>query len=477
MEMIRKQNKMSVMPEGRLLLTMSLPMVISMLLQALYNIVDSVFVTRLSEDALTAVSLAYPIQMLMVAVAVGTGVGLNALISRKLGEKKFDEANAAANNGLFVLFLSAVVFLLFGLFGVKPFFNAFVPDEPGIRQMGIDYLTICCVFSFGLFMQIGVERIMQAQGKTVYAMIMQLTGAIINIIFDPLLIFGLLGFPKLGVAGAAYATVGGQIASMLLCFFLLFFTKHDVKVSFRRFKPSGAILKQIYAVGLPSIVMQAIGTVMNLVMNALLIAYTTTAVAVFGVYFKIQSIVFMPVFGITGAAMSIIAYNYGARCKPRMLRTWRLTLYSACSIMLLGTLCFQLFPAQILSLFDATDAAVRIGTIALRTLSPCFIVAAICITNSTLFQAVGRGFYSMILSLVRQLFVLVPAAYLLSLLTNDLDKIWLSFPIAECVALCISLWMLRRVHRTILTPMDLPAPVSMDAADAPIPAAQPAPAE
>lgn len=463
MELNRKENKMGILPEGRLLFTMSLPMVISMLLQALYNIVDSIFVTRISEDALTAVSLAYPIQMLMIAIAVGTGVGMNALISRRLGEKRFDDANNAATNGLFILLVSSLFFVLFGLFGVRPFFDAFVNDKPEIRQMGIDYLTICCTLSFGVFLQIGVERIMQAQGKTVFAMIMQLTGAVINIVFDPILIFGLLGFPKLGVAGAAYATVGGQIVAMILSFFLLFCTKHDIKVRFRRFRPSAAVLRQIYAVGLPSIIMQAIGTVMNLVMNALLIAYTTAAVAVFGVYFKIQSIVFMPVFGMNNASMSIIAYNYGAHNKKRMLRTFRLTLVAALAIMGVGLACFQLFPAEIFSLFEASPETMRIGTVALRSISPCFVIAAVGITNSTLFQAVNRGMYSMILSLLRQLVALVPAALLISALTHNLDLIWFSFPIAEIFSLFVSLWMLRHVHKTILDPMD-EAPAAQPAA-------------
>ena len=449
-ELLLQSNKMGVLPEGRLLFSMSLPVVISMLLQALYNVVDSIFVTRVSEDALTAVSLAFPIQMLMIAVAVGTGVGMNALISRKLGEQRYAEANAAATNGLFILFVSFLVFLLFGLFGVRPIFDAFVADEPEIHEMGVEYLTICCTLSFGIFLQIGVERIMQAQGKTIYTMLMQLTGAVINIIFDPILIFGLLGFPKLGVAGAAYATVGGQIMAMLLSFFLLFCTRHDVKVSFRRFRPSGDIIRKIYAVGVPSIIMQAIGTVMNLAMNALLIAYTTTAVAVFGVYFKIQSIEFMPVLGMTSAAMSIIAFNYGARCKKRMLRTWRLTLLASLAVMAAGLVCFQVFPAQIFSLFEASDEALRIGTVALRIISPSFLFAAIGITNSTLFQAVNRGVYSMIMSLLRKLVALVPVALLISVLTHDLDLIWLSFTIAEVFSVVVSLLMLRRVHRTIL---------------------------
>lgn len=453
MEKVRTENKMGYMPEGRLLFGMSLPVVISMLTQALYNVIDSIFVTRLSEDALTAVSLAFPIQMLMIAVAVGTGIGMNALISRRLGERRFEDANTAAGNGLFLLFVSSMAFLLFGLFGVKPFFDAFVSESPAIRDMGMDYLSICCVLSFGIFLQMGAERIMQAQGKTVFVMLMQITGALVNIVLDPLLIFGLCGFPKLGVAGAAYATVGGQFAAMVLSFLLVFCTRHDIRLHWRHVRPSGAVIRQIYAVGLPSIIMQSIGTVMNLIMNALLIAYTTTAVAVFGVYFKIQSLVFMPVFGMTSAAMSILAFNYGARCKRRMERTFRLTLLSSLAIMTLGMLCFQLFPAEIFSIFDASAEALRIGVVALRTISPGFVLAAVSIACSILFQAVNRGFYSMFLSLARQLFVLVPAAMLLSLFTHDLDRIWLAFPIAEVACFIISLCLLRRVNRTILAPL------------------------
>lgn len=453
MEKVRTENKMGYMPEGRLLFGMSLPVVISMLTQALYNVIDSIFVTRLSEDALTAVSLAFPIQMLMIAVAVGTGIGMNALISRRLGERRFEDANTAAANGLFLLFVSSMAFLLFGLFGVKPFFDAFVSESPAIRDMGMDYLSICCVLSFGIFLQMGAERIMQAQGKTVFVMLMQITGALVNIVLDPLLIFGLCGFPKLGVAGAAYATVGGQFAAMVLSFLLVFCTRHDIRLHWRHVRPSGAVIRQIYAVGLPSIIMQSIGTIMNLIMNALLIAYTTTAVAVFGVYFKIQSLVFMPVFGMTSAAMSILAFNYGARCKRRMERTFRLTLLSSLAIMTLGMLCFQLFPAEIFSIFDASAEALRIGVVALRTISPGFVLAAVSIACSILFQAVNRGFYSMFLSLARQLFVLVPAAMLLSLFTHDLDRIWLAFPIAEVACFIISLCLLRRVNRTILAPL------------------------
>lgn len=335
MEQIQKQNKMGVLPEGKLLLSMSVPLCISMLMQAIYNLVDSIFVSRLGEDALTAVSLAYPVQMLMIAVSVGTGVGMNSLISRRLGERRLEEANRAANNGIVLLLISAAVFTLFGVFGAKPFFDLFT-DVQRIREMGTDYLRICCVYCVGVFMQVGCERILQAQGQNTAAMIMQLIGAVFNIIFDPILIFGLLGFPAMGVAGAAIATVGGQLLSMLCCFAVLLLGKYDVTIRLRDCRLAAATVRDIYQVGVPSIIMQAIGTVMNLAMNALLIAYSTTAVAVFGVYFKIQSVVFMPVFGMTNAAMSIMAYNYGARSRSRLLRTMRLMLLAALSLMAIG---------------------------------------------------------------------------------------------------------------------------------------------
>jgi len=446
---------MGVMPEGKLLFSMSVPLCLSMLLQAFYNIVDSIFVSRLGENALTAVSLAYPIQMLMIAVSVGTGVGMNSLISRRLGERRSEEANLAANNGLALLFLSSCVFMFIGIFFSGTFFRMFT-DVPEIQQMGTEYLSICCILCVGVFFQVGCERIMQAQGQNVAAMIMQMIGAVFNIVFDPILIFGLLGFPALGVAGAAWATVGGQILSMVCCLVVLAHGKFEVKPRLKGFRFNGKIVKDIYEVGLPSIIMQAIGTVMNLAMNALLIAYSTTAVAVFGVYFKIQSIIFMPVFGMNNASMSIMAFNYGARNKKRLLRTRRLAQIAAVCFMSVGLLIFQLFPAQLLYMFDASADMLKIGVPALRIISSCFLFAAIGITNSTLFQAVGRGTYSMYISLIRQLFVLVPAAYLYSAIFGTLNAVWMCFPTAELVALALSLVMVRIIHRDLIDPLDLP---------------------
>ena len=440
---------MGVEPIRSLVLKMSFPMMVSMLMQAMYNIVDSIFVSRISENALTAVSLVFPYQMLIVAVAVGTGVGVNSLVARRLGEKRQEDANRAAAHGEFLSLLSGAAFgLLFALF-TPQLIAVFNPDAE-IYDYACTYLYYVGVPCIFLIFQCMFEKILQATGDTFHAMLSQLTGAIFNIVFDPILIFGLLGFPKLGVAGAAIATVLGQLLGMLVGMYYLHKDNGLIQVKLRGFRPQRQFISEIYRVGLPSIVMQAIGTVMTLAMNALLIAYTTTAVAVFGVYFKIQSIVFMPVLGMTSAAMSIIAYNYGARCKRRMLRTWRLTLYASLVIMIVGMLCFQLFPGQIFSLFEASDEALRIGMVALRIISPSFVLAAVGITNSTLFQAVGRGVYSMIMSLLRQLVALVPAALALSLLTHNLDRIWLAFPIAEAFSLAVSLFMLHRVRRTIL---------------------------
>lgn len=456
MEQIQKQNKMGILPEGKLLLSMSVPLCISMLMQAIYNLVDSIFVSRLGEDALTAVSLAYPVQMLMIAVSVGTGVGMNSLISRRLGERRLEEANRAANNGIVLLLISAAVFTLFGVFGAKPFFDLFT-DVQQIREMGTDYLRICCVYCVGVFMQVGCERILQAQGQNTAAMIMQLIGAVFNIIFDPILIFGLLGFPAMGVAGAAIATVGGQLLSMLCCFAVLLLGKYDVTIRLRDCRLAAATVRDIYQVGVPSIIMQAIGTVMNLAMNALLIAYSTTAVAVFGVYFKIQSVVFMPVFGMTNAAMSIMAYNYGARSRSRLLRTMRLMLFAALSLMAIGLVCFQLFPAEILLLFEASEDMLGIGVPALRIISTCFVFAAVGISFSTFFQAIGSGIYSMMLSLIRQLVVLVPAAFALSAIFHSLDAIWCAFPIAELFALVTSLLFFRTVYKKQIEHLEDPS--------------------
>lgn len=450
-------NRMGTMSEGKLLWKMGVPLSLSMLIQALYNIVDSIFVARLSESALTAVTLAFPMYMLQVSVAVGTGVGINSLISRQLGAKRYDEANASASNGLFVMLLSCAAFMLFGFFGVRPFFRAFT-DIPELREMGTTYLSICCTLSVGLFMQIFCERIMQSQGKNLYAMLMQALGALINILFDPLLIFGLWGFPKLGIAGAAIATVGGQIVACLFSLLLVCSKRSEVRVRVKGFRPSARIIRDIYSVGLPSAVMQSIGTVMNLVLNALLIGFSTTAVAVLGAYFKVQSFALLPLFGLTNASMSIMAYNYGARNRSRLMRTYRLTLLAGAVIMIVFTALFELFPIPILTLFSASEEMLSIGRVAFTVIPLALPIAAYNIATSTLFQAVGNGMYSLWMSLVRQLFVLVPAAWILALLTKNVDSVWWSFLIAEIVSVLLCAWLFARTYRSKLQQLSLDLP-------------------
>ncbi|MDR1620287.1 MAG: MATE family efflux transporter [Clostridiales bacterium] len=445
-------NKMGVMPVGRLLFSIALPLVVSMLIQACYNIVDSIFVARVSENALTAVSLAFPAQMLMISVAVGTGVGVNSLISRRLGEKRFEEANAGATNALFIMAVSALVFTLAGLCFARPFFRFFTGDAE-IRAMGGDYLFICMTYCIGIFMQIACERIVQATGNAIYPMLMQLAGAVVNIILDPILIFGYMGFPALGVKGAAIATVAGQWVAMLLSFYLVFFKKHDVKPGFKNFRPDKRAIRDIYAVGAPSIVMQSIGTVMILGLNKILIAFTPTAVSVLGVYFKLNSFIFMPVFALSGAGISILGYNYGAKNRARMEKAFRLQLLVSAIAMLVGLLLFQLFPRQMLLLFNASDDMLLIGVNALRVICLSFPGAAVGISFSTLYQAVGKGAYSLLTSLVRQLFVILPAAYLLARFLG-LDAVWWAFPIAEIAGLTMGFLLYRLIRKRLIIPLD-----------------------
>ena len=462
MEQTKKENKMGVMPIGKLMFNMSLPMVISMLIQAFYNVVDSIFVARIEgqtsaagvNNALTAVGLAYPIQMLMIAVSIGTAVGMNSLMSRRLGEKRFEEANRAASNGLFLEFLSALVFLVVGLTLIGPFFRLFRVDDQ-LYPLCISYLRICTVFGMGLFLHLGFDRILQSMGKTNLSMVAQLAGAITNIIFDPLLIFGYLGLPKLGVAGAAIATVMGQWVSMVIAMLLVLKGEHEVTVSFKGFRPNKQSIREIYRVGLPSILMQGIGSVMNSGMNFVLSNFLTDGmgVAIMNIYYKMQSIIFMPMFGITNASMSIIAYNFGARNYQRLMATWKRTLAVCVCIMSLGLLLFQIFPRQIVSVFDTEGVLSKAGIQAFRTISLHFPIAAVCITIGTLFQATGRGFYSMIVSLMRQLVALLPAAAILALVTRELDAVWWSFLIAEFMSLAVSLICLRRLYRNDLAPI------------------------
>lgn len=446
----KQENKMGVMPVNKLLISMALPMIISMLVQALYNIVDSIFVSRICEDALTAVSLAFPVQNLMIAISSGTGVGVNALLSRSLGAKNQETADKAAKNGIFLAICSYLVFLILGLTACNLFFRT-QTDSATIIAYGDTYLSICMICSFGMFIQMMFERLLQATGRTIYTMFTQGTGAIINIILDPILIFGMFGLPKLGIAGAAVATVAGQIIASVMAVFFNFKFNTDVSLK-GRFRPSGHIIGQIYSVGIPSILMMSISSVMVYGMNRILIAFTSTATAVFGVYFKLQSFIFMPIFGMNNGMVPIIAYNYGA-CKPdRIKKTIALAMVYAECIMLIGLLVFKLKPDLLLSFFNASPEMLAIGEPALRTISWSFLVAGICIISSSTFQALGNGLYSLAVSFGRQLVVLLPAAYLLSL-TGNIHAVWWSFPIAEVASLALSLTFMYKINQKIFIPL------------------------
>lgn len=443
-----KENKMGTMPVNKLLVTMSLPMVISMIVQALYNIVDSIFVSRLSEDALTAVSMAFPMQNLMISVAVGTGVGINAMLSRALGEKKFEAANKTAENGIFIEVLGYVLFLLIGIFVTKPFFLA-QAGAGDIANMGIEYTRICLLMSFGIFMQIGFERILQSTGRTIFTMITQSTGAIINIILDPILIFGLFGMPKMGVAGAAIATVTGQICAAILAITFNLTKNPDVHISFKGFKPQIIFVKNILSVGIPSIIMSSVGSAMTFGMNKILITFSSTAVAVFGVYFKLNSFVFMPVFGLNNGMVPIVSYNYGAQNKKRLTKTIKLAIMYAVCIMFIGIMLFQFIPDVLLRLFDASDHMLEIGIPALRIISLSFAFAGICIVISSSLQALGHGFLSMMISITRQLIILLPSAYILAKF-GGIHAVWWSFNIAEIASLTLSLLFFKHMYNKII---------------------------
>ena len=436
-----RENKMGTMPENKLLLSMAVPMMISMLVQALYNIVDSIFVSRICEDALTAVSMAFPWQNIIIAIAVGFGVGINALLSRALGQKNAERVNQVAVNGLLLAGLSYLLVLVAGLIGIRAYMRT-QTDIETIVNYGITYLNICILCSFGVFVEITFERFLQATGRTVYSMITQLTGAITNIILDPILIFGLLGFPKLGIAGAAWATVIGQCVGAVVAVMLNHFKNPEVHLRLRHIRPNGRLMGEITAISIPSIIMSCISSLTCFVMNMILIAYSSTAVAVFGVYFKLQSFVFMPVFGLNNGMVPIIAYNYGAQKPERIHKTIRLGMVYAVAIMMVGLLVFQLIPKELLLMFDASDAMLEIGAPALRIMSLAFVFAGIGIVSGSSCQAFGYSVYSMLISIARQIVVLIPAAYLLSL-TGVLRSIWFAFPIAEIFSLILSLFFLR----------------------------------
>lgn len=447
-----EENKMGVMPVPKLLITMSLPMMISMLVQALYNIVDSMFVAMLNEEALTAVSLAFPIQTLMISVASGTGVGINALLSRNLGEKNFEGANRAARNGVFLTIVSCIVFAVLGGLGSGFFFSVQTSDAK-IIHYGTQYLTIITTLSAGIFMQITFERLLQSTGRTIYNMITQGLGAIINIILDPILIFGLFGFPRLEVAGAAVATVTGQLIAVCLSGYFNHTKNKEINLSPKGFRPHGRTIATIYIVGIPSIIMQSIGSLMTFGFNKILLAFSSTAAAVFGVYFKLQSFIFMPIFGLNNGMTPIIAYNYGAQKKKRITQTIKLSVLISICIMIVGFIVFQTCPELLLTkLFSASDKMLEIGVPALRIISYHFILAGYSIIVSSTFQALGNGVYSLIVSAGRQLIVLLPVAYVCARFFG-LSAVWWSFPIAEFVSVCLCTVLFIRIYRQKIKPL------------------------
>ena len=448
---VQKENKMGTMPVPKLLFQMSIPMMLSMLVQALYNVIDSIFVAQINENALTAVSLAFPLQNLMISIAVGTGVGVNALLSRSLGEKNMKAVQDTARNGLFLSVASFIVFALFSLIIIKPFLS-FQTNDSQILEYGTTYLRIVTLLSAGVFMGIMLERLLQATGRTFYTMLSQGFGAIINIIFDPILIFGLLGFPRMGVAGAATATVLGQFCGMFLSLTLNIRYNKDININMKSFRPNRNIISGIYAVGVPSIIMQAIGSVMTFGMNKILIQFTSTATAVFGVYFKLNSFIFMPIFGLNNGMVPIVAYNYGARNKQRLMHTVKLSIITAVCVMMVGIALFMLIPGQLLGLFNASDEMLTIGIPALRIIALSFLFAGYCIVVGSVFQALGNGVYSLIVSVCRQLLVILPAAALLAKV-GGLHAVWWAIPIAELVSVTLSTFYFRRIYKEKIAPL------------------------
>ena len=446
-----RENIMGTMEINPLLLKLSIPMMISMLVQALYNVVDSVFVSHVSEEALTAVSLAFSLQNVMIAVGVGTGVGVNALLSKSLGEKNQGRANATAENGIFLSLCSFAVFFVIGLTCMKPYFYAQTSD-PVIAQQGIQYLSVCCIFSLGLFTQLMGEKLLAATGRTQLSMISQLVGAVVNIILDPIFIFGYCGEALSGTTGAAVATVIGQFCGAGMTLYFNTRKNPDIQISFKGFRPSAKAIGRIYTVGLPSIAMQCVGSLMTFGMNLILMTFSATAVAVFGVYFKLQSFVFMPIFGLNNGMIPIIGYNYGARSPERVRKTIRLSVFYAELVMVIGFCVFQFAPGQVLSVFAASDAMLAIGIPAMRIICLHFLLAGVSIVLSSVFQALGNGIFSLTVSVCRQLFVLLPAAWLLAQ-TGNVNNVWWAFLIAEVVSILMSLAFYARINKTTIAPL------------------------
>ncbi len=446
-----QENKMGVMPIGKLLFNMALPMIISMIVQALYNVVDSIYVSQVSESAVTALSLAFPVQNMQIGFGLGIAVGVNSLLSKSLGEKNQEAANYAAGNGIFLVIIAVALFMLFGVFGARPYFEMQSTVEETVEG-GIAYTSICCVLTLGCFAQMLGERLLQSSGRTVYTMISQSTGAVINIILDPIFIHGWLGLPAMGVAGAAIATVIGQWIAAGMCLFFNLRFNPDVQLGLKYIRPRAQTLKPILAVGIPTLVMNSIGSVMNFGMNQIFQGFQETATGVFGIYYKLQSFFFMPLFGTNNATISIIAYNYGARKPERMTKTLRLALVTGLCFMLFGLTVFQLVPEALLGLFNPSDEFLRMGIKALRIVSIHFPIATAGIMLGASFQALGNGIYSTIVSLCRQLLALLPAAYLLSL-TGNVDNVWWSFPIAEVVSALVTLILYRRLYLAKIKPL------------------------
>ena len=448
-EEVAQDNKMGTLPVKRLIVSMSLPMMISMLVQAMYNIVDSIFVSHLSEDALTAVTLAFPLQMMIISVGSGTGVGINALLSKALGEKKQKRANKAANNGLLLTFISFIIFVAVGIFIAEPFIRS-QTDSANIADMGTVYLYTCCTLSIGVFFQMTFERLLQSTGRTHLSMISQITGAVINIIFDPIFIFGYFGIEGMGVVGAAYATVLGQCVAAVVGLILNVKFNSDIRISLKKmFKPSWKTIRRIYAVGVPSILMMAIGSIMSYCMNQILGIFSSTAVAVFGAYFKLQSFIFMPIFGLNNGLIPVLAYNYGAHSKDRIREAVMFSMKLALSIMVIGTIVFWSIPKFLLGFFDASDYMLTLGVPALRIISLSFPVASLCIAMGSMFQAFSKSKYSLIVSVGRQLVVLIPVAWLLAQ-TGEVQNVWWAFPVAELVSLALSVYFYKRINRNIV---------------------------
>lgn len=452
---IVQENKMGVMPVGKLLANMSLPMMASMLVMALYNIVDSIFVARISEDALAALSLAFPVQNMMIAVSVGIGVGINAVLSRALGAKDQKAVSRASSSGAFLLALCSLIFVVLGVSAVRPFFAAQTSAE-SIIEYGVTYTSIVTIGCFGLFIQVLGERLLQSTGRAVLVMTTQTVGAVTNIILDPILIFGLFGLPEMGVAGAALATIIGQWIAAALGVYFNLCKNPELSLDLRALKPHGATIRRILVIGVPSVVMQSIGSVMNFCMNQILIAFSSTAVAVFGVYFKLQSFIFMPIFGLNNASVPIVAFNYGAKRADRMMQAVKYSVVAAVGVMIVGVVLFQAIPDKLLMFFDASPELMRIGVPALRIISMHFPLAGVCIGCGAVFQALGFSLYSMIISLIRQLVVLIPCAYLIGVLTGDVTLVWWAFVVAEFASIVLTTYFFVKVYRNVIAPL-LPA--------------------